>query len=316
MKKTALICGISGQDGAYLTNFLLEKNYKVIGTSRDSSITPFINLEKFNLKNKVKLETMILDNYQSVEKIIEKYSPSEIYNLAGQTSVANSFILPLETMQSISAGVLNLLEAVRHINKKIKVYNSGSGDCFGETAIPADENHPFRPKSPYGIAKAASIFQTKNYREAYDLFCCSGILFNHESPLRPSRFVTKKIIEAARNIKNGSKEKLTLGNIKITRDWGFAGDYVESMWKMLQMDKPEDYVIATGTSHTLENFVKKVFEKFNLYYKKYLTIDKSLYRPLDIHVSKANPKKANKQLHWQSKHTIDDLIDLIIKNNF
>lgn len=316
MKKTALICGISGQDGAYLTKFLLEKNYKVIGTSRDSSITPFINLEKFNLKNKVKLETMILDNYQSVEKIIEKYSPSEIYNLAGQTSVANSFVLPLETMQSISAGVLNLLEAVRHINKKIKVYNSGSGDCFGETAISADENHPFRPKSPYGIAKAASIFQTKNYREAYNLFCCSGILFNHESPLRPSRFVTKKIIEAARNIKNGSKKKLTLGNIKITRDWGFAGDYVESMWKMLQMDKPEDYVIATGTSHTLENFVKKVFEKFNLDYKKYLTIDKSLYRPLDIHVSKANPKKANKQLHWQSKHTIDDLIDLIIKNNF
>jgi len=313
MSKTALICGISGQDGAYLTKFLLAKNYKVIGTSRDSSINPFINLEKFNLKNKVKLETMILDNYQSVEKIIEKYLPSEIYNLAGQTSVANSFVLPLETMQSISAGVLNLLEAVRHINKKIKVYNSGSGDCFGETAIPADENYPFRRKSPYGIAKVASIFQTKNYREAYNLFCCSGILFNHESPLRPSRFVTKKIIEVARNIKNGSKEKLTLGNIKITRDWGFAGDYVESMWKMLQMDKPEDYVIATGTSHTLENFVKKVFEKFNLDYKKYLTIDKSLYRPLDIHVSKANPKKANKQLHWQSKHTIDDLINLIVQ---
>jgi len=312
MKNIALICGISGQDGVYLAKFLLEKNYKVIGTSRDSSINPFTNLEKFNLKNKIELETMNLDNYQNVKEIIEKYSPTEIYNLAGQTSVEKSFVFPLETMLSISAGILNILETVRHINKKIKIYNSGSGDCFGDTSKPADEKHPFNPKSPYGIAKLASILQTKNYREAYSLFCCSGILFNHESPLRPNNFVTKKIIETAKNIKNGSKEKLILGNINVLRDWGFAGDYVESMWKMLQMDKPEDYIVATGTSHTLEDFVKIVFTKLNLDYKKYLKIDKSLYRPLDIQVSKANPKKANKQLNWQTKLSLDDLIDLLI----
>ena len=312
--KKALICGISGQDGAYLAKFLLSKGYKVIGTSRDASINPFSNLEKFKLKSRVKLETMILDNYKSVVKIIKKYSPTEIYNLSGQSSVARSFVLPLETMQSISAGVLNILEAIRVIDKKIRFYNSGSGDCYGDTLDgPVTEKNFFKPKSPYGIAKAASVWQTANYRDAYKLFSCSGILFNHESPLRPKNFVTQKIITFAKNISNGAGKKLILGNINISRDWGYAGDYVESMWKMLQMEEPKDYLIASGKTYTLKDFIKIVFEKFNLDYKKYLIVDKSLYRPLDIIVSKANPKKANKELNWESKHSLDKLIDIMIE---
>jgi len=195
------------------------------------------------------------------------------------------------------------------VNKKIRIYNAGSGESFGDTGDePATEKSPFRPRSPYAVAKAASFWQVENYREAYDLYACSGLLFNHESPLRPDRFVTQKIVHGAKEIANGKLKKITLGNLDIARDWGYAGDYVKAMWEMLQQDSPEDFVIATGQTHTLREFVKKSFEVCNLDWTKHVEIDKALFRPLDIAVSRANPTKAKDKLGWEAQDTLDDLI--------
>lgn len=310
MSRTALICGVSGQDGAYLAQFLLSKNYKVIGTSRDAEASTFSNLVRLGIKSQIRLASMSLNDFRSVLQVISKYEPVEIYNLAGQTSVGLSFSQPVETMESISAGVLNLLEAVRFTNKKIRIYNAGSGEAFGDTGDdPANEETAFRPRSPYAVAKAAGFWQVANYREAYDLFACTGLLFNHESPLRPQRFVTQKIIQGARDIAEGKLQSMVLGNLGITRDWGWAPDYVEAMWLMLQTPSADDYVIATGTSYSLEMFVEKAFEPYGLDWKKYIQVDKSYFRPLDINVSRANPSKARKKLNWQSKMSLDDVIN-------
>ncbi|MEY4573046.1 MAG: hypothetical protein RLZ10_2316 [Bacteroidota bacterium] len=309
MSNTAIICGVSGQDGAYLAKFLLSKGYKVVGTSRDAEASRFVSLDKLGIKSKIKLVSMALNDFRSVLQVVSKFEPNEIYNLAGQTSVGLSFSQPVETMESISAGVLNLLEVVRFVNKKIRIYNAGSGECFGDTGDePATEKSPFRPRSPYAVAKAASFWQVENYREAYDLFACSGLLFNHESPLRPDRFVTQKIIHGVREIAEGALKKITLGNLDIARDWGYAGDYVQPMWKMLQQDSPDDFVIATGQTHTLRDFVEKSFENCNLDWTKYVEIDKTLFRPLDIAVSRANPTKAKDKLGWEAHDNLDDLI--------
>lgn len=309
MSKTAIICGVSGQDGAYLAKFLLSKGYKVVGTSRDAEANRFVNLEKLGIKSQINLVSMALNDFRSVLQVVSKFEPNEIYNLAGQTSVGLSFSQPVETMESISAGVLNLLEVVRFVNKKIRIYNAGSGECFGDTGDePATEKSIFRPRSPYAVAKAASFWQVENYREAYDLYACSGLLFNHESPLRPDRFVTKKIINGVREIAKGEVKKITLGNLDIARDWGYAGDYVEPMWKMLQQDSPDDFVIAAGRTHTLRDFVEKSFENRNLDWTKYVEIDKTLFRPLDIAVSRANPTKAKDKLGWEAHDDLDDLI--------
>jgi len=309
MSKTAIICGVSGQDGAYLAKFLLFKGYKVVGTSRDAEASRFISLDKLGIKSQIKLVSMALNDFRSVLQVVSKFEPDEIYNLAGQSSVGLSFSQPVETMESISAGVLNLLEAVRFVNKKIRIYNAGSGESFGDTGDePATEKSPFRPRSPYAVAKAASFWQVENYREAYDLYACSGLLFNHESPLRPDRFVTQKIVHGAKEIANGKLKKITLGNLDIARDWGYAGDYVKAMWEMLQQDSPEDFVIATGQTHTLREFVKKSFEVCNLDWTKHVEIDKALFRPLDIAVSRANPTKAKDKLGWEAQDTLDDLI--------
>lgn len=309
MSKTAIICGVSGQDGAYLAKFLLSRGYKVVGTSRDTEASRFISLDKLGIKSQIKLVSMALNDFRSVLQVVSKFEPDEIYNLAGQSSVGLSFSQPVETMESISAGVLNLLEAVRFVNKKIRIYNAGSGESFGDTGDePATEKSPFRPRSPYAVAKAASFWQVENYREAYDLYACSGLLFNHESPLRPDRFVTQKIVHGAKEIANGKLKKITLGNLDIARDWGYAGDYVKPMWEMLQQDSPEDFVIATGQTHTLREFVKKSFEVCNLDWTKYVEIDKALFRPLDIAVSRANPTKAKDKLGWEAQDTLDDLI--------
>ena len=309
MSKTALVCGVTGQDGAYLAKLLLSKGYKVIGTSRDAEANSFSNLDKLGIKSQVTLTSMSLNDFRSVLQVISKYEPVEIYNLAGQTSVGLSFSQPVETMESISAGVLNLLEAVRFVNKKIRIYNAGSGEAFGDTGSePANEETAFRPRSPYAVAKAAGFWQVANYREAYDLFACTGLLFNHESPLRPQRFVTQKIVNGAKDIAAGNLKNMVLGNLDITRDWGWAPEYVEAMWLMLQSSSADDYVIATGTSYSLEQFVEKAFEPYGLDWKKYVQVDKSLFRPLDIHVSRADSAKAKEKLGWEAKATLDQVI--------
>lgn len=315
--KCALICGISGQDGAYLAQLLLSKGYKVIGTSRDAEASSFSNLEKLGVKSRVTLTSMALNDFRSVLQVITKYEPVEIYNLASQSSVSLSFSQPLETMESISGGTLNLLEAIRFTNKKIRFYSAGSGDVFGDTGSePANEKTILSPRSPYAVAKASAFWQVANYREAYDLFSCTGLLFNHESPLRPKHFVTQKIIKSAKQIASGDLDKLVLGNLAINRDWGWAPEYVEAMWLMLQIPEAEDFVIATGISCSLEQFVEKVFTPHGLNWEKYVQVDKSLLRPLDIQTSIGDPAKAQRKLGWKFKTTLDRIIGKMTADMF
>ena len=256
--KKALICGVSGQDGAYLAQLLLNKGYSVCGTSRDAQMSSFQNLARLGIRDSVKLESVSLTDFRSVLQVLTKIQPDEVYNLAGQSSVGLSFDQPVETLESVATGTLNLLEAIRFTGANIKLYNAGSSECFGDTGeLAADESTPFRPRSPYAVAKAAAFWEVANYREAYGLFACSGILYNHESPLRPARFVTQKIVAAACRIATGSSEQLYLGNISVVRDWGWAPEYVEAMYLMLQQQQPDDYAIATGESNKLEDFVEK-----------------------------------------------------------
>ena len=297
--KRALICGISGQDGTYLARLLLEKGYEVHGTARDAQMSGFSNLTLLGIKNSITLHSMALNDFRSVLQLLVKVQPDEIYNLAGQSSVGLSFEQPVETLESISVGTLNLLEAIRFLGSKIKLYNAGSGECFGNTdAEPADEQTPFRPRSPYAVAKATAFWEVANYREAYNLFACTGILFNHESPLRPERFVTQKIVKAACRIAAGSVETLHLGNISIARDWGWAPEYVEAMWLMLQQENADDFVISTGETHTLEDFIDEAFRSVGLEWKSHVISDPSLLRPSEIMVSKGNPSKAFNKLGW------------------
>ena len=312
--KKALICGVSGQDGAYLSQLLLEKGYEVYGGSRDVHNTSFRNLEKLNILDKINLVSITLNDFRSVFQTINKINPDEIYNLAGQSSVALSFEQPVETMESIITGTLNLLEAIRFSGQPIKFYNAGSSECFGNANHAVDEETPFRPRSPYGVAKATAFWQVANYREAYNLYACTGILFNHESPLRKDRFVTKKIIATAFKISEGENIKLNLGNINIHRDWGWAPEYVKAMWLMLQEEKPDDFVIATGKTTSLENFIKITFELLNLNWKDHVTFDKLLMRPTDISVGYANPSKAKKILKWEAKNEIADIIKLMLND--
>lgn len=238
MNKTALICGVGGQDGAYLASFLLKKGYKIWGTSRDAQGGSLSNLNKLDIRSHIRLLSMVPEDFRSVFVALKTSQPDEVYYLAGQTSVGLSFEQPAETIQSIALGTLNMLEACRLLDKKVRLYNAGSSECFGDTCgVPATESTPFHPRSPYAVAKASAFWLVDNYREAYDLFACTGILFNHESPLRPERFVTQKIISTAKRIANGSNEKLQLGRMDIARDWGWAPEYVEAMWLMLQEEK-------------------------------------------------------------------------------
>ena len=307
--KRALICGIGGQDGTYLAKLLLDKGYEVIGTSRDASISQFSNLSKIDIQNHVKKVSMSISDLGSVQATIKNVEPDEIYNLAGQSSVSLSFQQPVETMISIAMGTLNLLEAIRFIGRPIRFYNAGTSEGFGDTGeIPATEETPFHPRSPYAVAKVSAHHLVANYREAYGQFACTGILFNHESPLRPDRFVTQKIVRAAVRIANGSDEKLQLGNLDIYRDWGWAPEYVEAMWLMLQQDKPEDFVIATGETVSLQSFVEMVFTYFGLNWEEYVVTDPSLLRPSDIRVGLANPEKAKKLLNWKAETHVKGVV--------
>ena len=312
--KKALICGISGQDGAYISKLLLEKGYEVYGGSRDAQMSSFKNLKTLQIFNDVNLISININDFRSVLQTIIKIKPDEIYNLAGQSSVGLSFEQPVETLESISIGTLNILESIRFSNLPIKFYNAGSSECFGDTgSLAADEKTLFQPRSPYAVAKSTAYWLVSNYRESYKIHATTGILFNHESPLRPNRFVTKKIISTACKIFNGSNETLFLGNIDISRDWGWAPEYVEAMWLMLQNEQPSDYVIATGISRTLEDFIDITFSYFKLNYKDHILVDNNLLRPTDLKIGRANPNKAFKELGWKANFMLEDIIKEMIE---
>ena len=317
MKKRALITGISGQDGAYLARLLLTKGYEVFGTARDAQMASFRNLQDLAIRDQVQYESMALNDFRSVLQVLTKVAPDELYNLAGQSSVGLSFQQPVETLESISVGTLNLLEAIRFTNLPIRFYNAGSGECFGDIGgEPADESTPFRPRSPYGVAKATAFWEVANYREAYGIFACSGILTNHESPLRPTRFVTRKIVSSAVRIAAGTGEKLRLGNISICRDWGWAPEYVEAMWLMLQQNAPDDYVIATGETNSLEDFVAEAFRCNGLDWQDHVEADPTLLRPSEILVGRANPDKAFNKLGWKAGYKMRDVIRLMVEAEY
>jgi GDPmannose 4,6-dehydratase len=310
----AIVCGLSGQDGSYLTRFLLEKGYEVWGTSRDPQGHKLSTLPSFLVSEKVQLLSMDLEDFRSVLVAIQRSRPDEIYFLAGQSSVGLSFEQPAETMQSIVTGTLNILEACRMLDWPVKLYSAGSSECFGNTnGAPATEDTPFNPRSPYAVAKSSAHWLVNNYREAYGLHACTGILFNHESPLRNARFVTQKIVIAVKRIAAGSKEQLTLGQLNIARDWGWAPEYVEAMWLMLQKKVPADFVIATGETNTLEDFVAEAFSLANLEWRDHVVQDKSLFRPTDILVSKADPSKAARELGWKAKSRMRSVVAMMIK---
>ena len=310
----ALLCGISGQDGAYLARLLLEKGYEVIGSSRDAQISSFGNLVQLGIRDKVHVESMALNDFRSVLQVVSRVQPDEIYNLAGQSSVALSFEQPVETLESILSATINLMEVIRFLGRPIRFYNAGSGECFGDTLREsAFEDTPFRPRSPYAVAKAAAFWQVANYREAYGLFACTGILFNHESPLRPERFVTRKIIASACRIAAGSGERLRLGNSTIQRDWGWATEYVDAMWRMLQQERADDFVIATGKSHALAEFADLAFQYFGLNWQNHTDIDPSIFRPTDISYGCGNAGKALNIIGWKAETDMPGVVKKMIE---
>jgi GDPmannose 4,6-dehydratase len=310
--KKALIIGITGQDGAYLARHLLSKGYEVTGSSRDVMASSFNNLNILGIRSQVKLISVSINDFRSVFNAIQESKPDEIYNLAGQTSVGLSFNQPVEAIESIAIGTLNILEVIRLLNPPVRFYNAGSSECFGDTGdTPANEQTPFAPRSPYAVAKSTAKWLINSYRESYGLYACTGILFNHESPLRPERFVTQKIIAGAAKIKAGQLDKLQLGNLDISRDWGWAPEYVEAMWLMMQLDQPDDFVIATGRKESLKYFVAKSFEYFDLDWQKYVEIEKSFFRPNEIVSSVGNPEKAIETLGWNQPTDVDGVIKMM-----
>lgn len=312
--KKALICGVSGQDGSYLAQLLLEKGYEVYGTSRDAQVGNFKNLVRLGIAEQVNVMSMATNDFRSVLQVLSRVQPDEIYNLSGQSSVGLSFDQPVETLESIAIATLNLLEGMRFMGLGGRLYNAGSSECFGDTgSLAANEDTPFRPRSPYAVAKSTAHWEVANYREAYGLFACTGILFNHESPLRPERFVTQKIVRAACRIAAGSRERLRLGNLNIQRDWGWAPEYVTAMWQMLQQDQPEDFVIATGETNSLEDFVATAFTCVNLDWHDHVEIDTNLLRPSDLKISRADPIRAKEKLGWTASLRMRDLVHKMIE---
>ena len=306
----ALICGVSGQDGAYLAQLLLGKRYEVIGTSRDAMTTSFRNLVQLGIRDQVETVSMAASDLGSVLATIKRVVPDEIYYLAGQSSVGLSFEQPVETMASIAMGAANLLEAIRFLDRPVRFYSAGTSECFGDTGDTlANENALFHPRSPYAVAKVAAHHLVSTYRESYGLYACTGILFNHESPLRLERFVTQKIVRGAARIASGSSEKLQLGNLDIYRDWGWAPEYVEAMWLMLQQDRADDFVIATGKTVSINHFIARAFSYFGLDWQDHVISTPGMCRPSDIRISKADPRKAKALLGWEAKTHVDAVVD-------
>jgi len=313
--ETVLIVGATGQDGAYLTKLLLGEGYKVIGTSRDASVCDTSRLKKLNVLDDIKLISLAPNDFRNVLKVISTIYPSKIFNLSGQTSVGLSFDQPVECMDSISGSTINFLEALRFLKSDIKFFNAGSSECFGDTFNKsATEDFPFKPCSPYAVAKSTAYWLVANYRVAYGIFCCTGILSNHESPLRPSRFVTKKIVKHVSEIKSGLRNSLSLGNVNIYRDWGWAPEYVNAMNLMLESSTPDDYIISSGSSNSLKEFVNLAFQYFDLNPEEYLNIDNTFIRPADISYSAMTPQKILKKLGWKAEKDLKYIVKSMIEN--
>jgi len=320
VKSKALITGITGQDGFYLTKFLLEKNYEVHGTIRRSSSINTSRIDglisKYQKEGQLNLHYSDLIDSSSISSLVSEIMPNEIYNLGAQSHVAVSFKNPMLSTQVGNIGTLSLLEAIKSVDKTIKFYQASSSEMYGGgVKEKLNENSAFDPKSPYAASKMFSHNITKVYRESYNLFASNGILFNHESPHRGETFVTRKITRAATRISLGLQSKLTLGNLDASRDWGYAGDYVEAMWLMLQHKNPDDWVIATGKTYTVREFLEKVFSKLGMKYEDYVVSSEKYFRPNEVDYLLGNPTKAKKELGWQPKYTIDDLIDTMIDSD-
>lgn len=312
--KSALITGITGQDGSYLAEFLLSKNYKVYGLVRRTS---HLNIERIeHLLDKIKIFPGDLTDLSCLVRIIEECEPDELYNLAAQSFVYTSWEQPLLTAEVTGIGVANVLEAIRLVNPKIKFYQASSSEMFGKAeTIPQNEKTPFHPRSPYGVSKLFGHWLTVNYRESFGLFCCSGILFNHESPRRGKEFVTRKISYGVAKIKQKKAKELHLGNLKASRDWGFAGDYVRAMWLMLQQKEPDDYVIATGETHTVQEFAEIAFERVGLNWKDYVVVDKHLLRPAEVDYLLGDAKKGREKLHWKPEVNFRQLVEMMVDSD-
>jgi GDPmannose 4,6-dehydratase len=307
-KKKALVFGVSGQDGSLLAKFLLKRGYDVYGTSRDAESSSFQALKVLGIDGKVNCHSTVMTDFRSVLQTVDRVKPDEIYNLAGQSSVGLSFHQPVETLESIATSTLNILEVMRFLGISAKFYSAGSSECFGDTGDrAANEKTPFHPRSPYAVAKSTAFWQVVNYRESYDLFACTGILFNHESPLRPSRFVTRKIASAAASIYKNGGGVLELGDLSVMRDWGWAPEYVEAMWAMLQLDQPHDFVIATGKVSRLEDFVAQVFGELGLDWRKHVRVNEQFLRPSEIRCGFGDASKAHTLLKWSPKVGMSDV---------
>jgi GDPmannose 4,6-dehydratase len=330
MTKKALITGITGQDGAYLAQLLLSKGYEVYGAFRRSASSNFWRLEELGVANQIKMVSFDLLEYSNIQRTLEKVQPDEIYNLAAQSFVAASFEQPLYTSDVDAMGVTRLLEAIRSVNPKIRFYQASTSEMFGLVQeVPQTEKTPFYPRSPYGVAKLYAHWMTVNYRESYGIHASSGILFNHESPLRGLEFVTRKITSTLARIKHGSSEVLELGNLSAKRDWGFAGDYVEGMWRMVQQDTPDDYVLATGETHTVKEFVDLAAQAagFELEWsgqevdlkavdaktgRTVLKVNPDFYRPAEVELLIGSPEKAFHKLSWKSSTDLNELVEMMV----
>jgi GDPmannose 4,6-dehydratase len=311
--KTALITGVSGQDGAYLARLLLQKGYRVCGSSRDAGHVRHEALQRLGILGEVTLLSMAPNDFKSTLTAISKVRPDEIYHLAGQSSVGLSFEQPSETFESVTIGTLNILEALRFLGLPARFYHASSGDCFGDTkGLPADESTPFNPVSPYAVAKCAAHWLVRNYRQAHRMYASNGILFNHESDLRSANFVSKKVVQAACRISRGSADKLSLGDLSIVRDWGWAPEYVEAMWRIMQVDAADDFVIATGESHSLQEFVASIFAELGLDWKQHVTHDDGLMRPNEIPWSQGAPAKAARMLGWKAEYKMGGMVKKLV----
>ena len=311
MNKSALVTGITGQDGSYLAEFLLDRGYAVYGLIRRSSTVNFERIRHF--QDKVEILSGDLLDQNSLDSALRKSKPDEVYNLGAQSFVPASWEQPLLTGEITGLGVIRLLEAIRGANDKIRIYQASTSELFGKAIeTPQSENTPFYPRSPYGVSKLYAHWITVNYRESYDMFACAGILFNHESPRRGLEFVSRKITRAVARIKLGLDSEVRLGNLDARRDWGFAGDYVKAMWLMLQQDEPRDYVIATGVDHTIRDFCRVAFECVDLDWNDYVVVDENLFRPAEVHILRGDAAKAEAELGWKPDVSFEDLVRMMV----
>jgi GDPmannose 4,6-dehydratase len=308
---TAIITGITGQDGSYLAELLLSKGYKVVGVARRASTVTYERIE--HLLDKISVVQGDLTDQGSLIALLEEHKPTEVYNLAAQSFVPTSWNQPALTGDVTALGVTRLLEAIRYVNPKIRFYQASSSEMFGKVLeVPQRETTPFYPRSPYGVAKVYGHYITVNYRESFNIFAASGILFNHESPRRGLEFVTRKITDGVARIKFGMSKELRLGNLESQRDWGFAGDYVDAMWRMLQQDEPDSFVVGTGETHSVQEFCEIAFGRVDLDYKKHVIVDERYYRPAEVDLLISDPSKAGKVLGWEPRVTFKQLVEMMV----